>query len=75
MPPRRALQAVEGPLVPVEAVMDVIMMADTSPAEVAYVCAELDAGRVPSGAHGVPVPQIVAMTPGGRCARVEGPCA
>lgn len=65
-------QAVEGPLVPVEAVMDVIMFYRNTPEAVHYVCTELDAGRVPDGltgaSEGVEVPVIQAMTaPGRRC--------
>jgi hypothetical protein len=61
---------VEGPYVPVQPVIDVLWKADMSVPERALVSAELDAGRLPSGAHGVPVPEIVAMTPEGRCAGV-----
>jgi len=57
--------------VPIEAVMDVVTFYRNTPEAVHYVCTELDAGRVPDGvtgpSEGVPVPQIVAMTPGGRC--------
>jgi len=62
--------AVEGPLVPIEAVMDVVICYRNTPEAVNFVCTELDAGRVPNGvtgpSEGVPVPQILAMTPEGR---------
>jgi hypothetical protein len=57
------LQSVEGPMVPVEAVMDVIMFADLSPAALAQAAAELDSGRLPSGANGI-APQALLQ---GRC--------
>uniref|UniRef100_A0A7S0RKU4 Uncharacterized protein n=1 Tax=Chlamydomonas leiostraca TaxID=1034604 RepID=A0A7S0RKU4_9CHLO len=64
LPPPMAL---EGPPVPVDAVMDVVMFADLSPAAIAYGCAELDAGRPPSSANGVEVPQVLeAAARGGR---------
>jgi hypothetical protein len=47
------LQSIEGPPVPVEAVMDVIMFADLSPAALAQAAAELDSGHLPSGANGI----------------------
>lgn len=58
-----ALQALEGPAVPVDAVMDVVMFSDLSPAAVAFGCAELDAGRMPPSANGVEVPQVRAVWP------------
>ncbi|KAF5829142.1 hypothetical protein DUNSADRAFT_16502 [Dunaliella salina] len=62
--------AVEGPLVPIETVMNVVMLYRNTPEAVHFVCTELDAGRVPDGiagpSEGVPVPQILAMTPEGR---------
>ncbi|KAJ9518571.1 hypothetical protein QJQ45_018615, partial [Haematococcus lacustris] len=52
--------ALEGPGVPPEVVMDVIMYSDLSATTVAYACMELDQGRLPSGAHGVPLPKLMA---------------
>lgn len=70
------VQAVEGPLVPVEAVWSVLRFYRNTPEAVQYVCTELDAGRVPDGltgpSEGVPVPQVLAMTPEGRCVQRQG---
>lgn len=53
---------------PVEAVMDVVMFWQPTPEAVAFVCAELDAGRMPPSNNGVEVPQLFEVPPwGGRC--------